>query len=40
MVMHAASGDGAVVMTNSDRGLELSEAIFRVIGKREGWPGA
>ena len=38
--MHATSGDGAVVMTNSDRGLELSEAIFQLLGKREGWPGA
>jgi len=40
MLFHATSGDGAIVMTNSDHGLELSEAIFRVIGKRERWPGA
>jgi len=33
-------GDGAVVMTNSDRALELSEAIFRLLGRKEGWPGA
>jgi CubicO group peptidase (beta-lactamase class C family) len=32
-------GHGVVVLTNSDNGHELSEAIIELIGKREGWPG-
>ena len=39
MLAHMSSGDGAVVMTNSDHGDDLAAAVFRVIGKREGWPG-
>jgi hypothetical protein len=29
----------AVVMTNSDRGNELYDAVIPLIGRREGWPG-
>ena len=31
--------NGAVVLTNSDRGHEFADAVIRVIGEREGWPG-
>jgi CubicO group peptidase (beta-lactamase class C family) len=39
MVAHLSRGHGVVVMTNSDNGLELAEAVIELIGKREGWPG-
>jgi CubicO group peptidase (beta-lactamase class C family) len=39
MVAHRTGGYGVVILTNSDNGLELSEAVVRVIGEREGWPG-
>jgi len=39
MAAHRTLGHGVVVLTNSDNGLELTEAIIDVIGKREGWPG-
>ncbi|MDH3292350.1 MAG: beta-lactamase family protein [Gemmatimonadota bacterium] len=39
MVAHRTGGHGVVIMTNSDNGLELSEAVIELIGKREGWPG-
>jgi len=38
MLAHPA-GYGVVVLTNSDHGLELTDAVIGVIGKREGWPG-
>ncbi len=39
MIAHPTSGDGLVVMTNSDNGDQLFEALLEVIGEREGWPG-
>lgn len=39
MLFHPSLGVGVVVLTNSDRGNELTEAVIEVIGKREGWPG-
>jgi CubicO group peptidase (beta-lactamase class C family) len=39
MLAHPTLGYGVVVLTNSDNGLELTDAIIEVIGKREGWPG-
>jgi len=39
MVAHRGGGHGVVIMTNSDNGLDLSEAVVRLIGRREGWPG-
>lgn len=39
MVAHRTAGYGVVILTNSDNGLELSAAVVRLIGEREGWPG-
>ncbi len=39
MVAHRTGGFGVVILTNSDNGLELSDAVVELIGKREGWPG-
>jgi CubicO group peptidase (beta-lactamase class C family) len=39
MAAHLTAGHGVVVLTNSDNGSELTEAIIAVIGKREQWPG-
>ena len=39
MVAHRTDGYGVVILTNSDRGDELSGAVLRLIGEREGWPG-
>jgi hypothetical protein len=39
MFAHRTGGFGVVVLTNSDNGWELSDAVMRVIGEREGWPG-
>lgn len=39
MLAHPTLGYGLVVLTNSDRGDELTEAVIAVIGKREHWPG-
>lgn len=39
MVAHLSRGHGVVVLTNSDNGHELAEAVIELIGKREGWPG-
>jgi CubicO group peptidase (beta-lactamase class C family) len=39
MVAHRTDGYGVVILTNSDRGDELSNAVLRLIGEREGWPG-
>ena len=39
MVAHLSRGHGVVILTNSDNGSELSEAVIELIGKREGWPG-
>ena len=39
MLAHPSLGYGLVVLTNSDRGNDLTESLIEVIGKREGWPG-
>jgi len=39
MLAHPTLGYGLVVLTNSDRGDQLTEALFEVIGRREGWAG-
>lgn len=39
MGAHPTDGYGVVVMTNSDNGDGLAEAVVDLIGKREGWPG-
>ncbi len=39
MVAHLTEGYGVVILTNSDNGSELSDAVVRLIGQREGWPG-
>jgi CubicO group peptidase (beta-lactamase class C family) len=39
MLAHPTLGYGVVVLTNSDNGLELTDAIIEVIRTREGWPG-
>lgn len=39
MVAHLSAGYGVVIMTNSDNGSDLAEAVVKLIGEREGWPG-
>jgi CubicO group peptidase (beta-lactamase class C family) len=39
MIAHRSSGDGAVILTNSDRGSDLFADVVRIIGARESWPG-
>ncbi len=39
MVAHRTAGYGLVVLTNSDNGHEFADAVFELVGKREGWPG-
>ncbi len=39
MAAHPTAGYGVVVLTNSDNGSKLTEAVIEVIGKREGWRG-
>ena len=39
MVAHRSLGYGVVILTNSDNGHELADAVVRLIGEREGWPG-
>ncbi len=39
MLAHRTGGFGVVILTNSDNGNLLSDAVFNLIGKREGWPG-
>jgi len=39
MVAHQTAGYGVVILMNSDNGSELSDAVLRLIGQREGWPG-
>jgi CubicO group peptidase (beta-lactamase class C family) len=39
MVAHRTAGYGVVILTNGDNGSELSDAVLRLIGEREGWPG-
>ena len=39
MVAHRTEGYGVVILTNSDNGLEMSDAVVRLIGQREGWTG-
>lgn len=39
VLAHPTLGYGVVVLTNSDRGNELTESVLEVIGKREEWPG-
>jgi hypothetical protein len=38
MVAYRNTGQGAVVMTNADRGGELAEEIMQSIAKEYGWP--
>lgn len=40
LVAYTATGQGAVVMTNSDAGAELADEIMRSIAVTYGWPGA
>jgi CubicO group peptidase (beta-lactamase class C family) len=39
MVASRTGGYGVVILTNSDNGHLLSDAVVELIGKREGWPG-
>lgn len=39
MVASRVGGYGVVILTNSDNGHELSDAVVELIGEREGWPG-
>ena len=39
MIAHPSSGDGLVVLTNSDRVSDLYPDVIDLIGRREGWPG-
>jgi CubicO group peptidase (beta-lactamase class C family) len=39
MVAHRSRGFGVVVLTNSDDGADLADAVVELIGEREGWPG-
>lgn len=39
MLAHPTLGYGVVILTNSDRGDELTESVLELIGKREDWPG-
>ena len=40
MIAHTSRGYGVVILTNSDNGEpKLTEAVFELIGRREGWPG-
>lgn len=39
MIAHPGGGFGVVILTNSDNGDQLADAIVRLIGEREGWPG-
>jgi CubicO group peptidase (beta-lactamase class C family) len=39
MVAHMTEGNGVVVLTNSDNGNLLADAVVELIGKREGWTG-
>lgn len=38
LVGYENSGDGAVVMTNGDRGFDLAEEIMRAVAREYGWP--
>jgi CubicO group peptidase (beta-lactamase class C family) len=37
-VMYVASGDGVIVMTNSDNGMYLVNEVFRAVAQAYGWP--
>lgn len=39
MAAHRTAGYGVVILTNSDNGSQLSDAVLRLIGQREGWSG-
>ncbi len=39
MFAHMTDGFGVVILTNSDNGLDLANALIDVIGRKEGWPG-
>ena len=39
MMAHRSDGYGVVVMTNSDNGSDLANAVVDLIGTRERWPG-
>lgn len=38
LVAYQNRGDGAVVMTNGDRGFDLAEEIMRAVAREYGWP--
>ena len=39
MLAHPLLGYGLVVLTNSDNGDALTEAVIELVGRRERWPG-
>jgi len=39
MLAHFTGGWGVVILTNSDNGNKLADAVVELIGEREGWPG-
>ena len=39
MVASRTLGYGVIILTNSDNGLELADAVVKLVGEREGWPG-
>jgi hypothetical protein len=39
MIASRTGGYGVVILTNSDNGHLLSDAVVELIGEREGWPG-
>src|SRR5215469_3207167 len=38
LVAYEKRGDGAIVMTNGDRGFDLTEEIMRAVAREYGWP--
>lgn len=38
LLMYVENGDGAVIMTNSDNGAALIDALLGAIGRHYGWP--
>jgi CubicO group peptidase (beta-lactamase class C family) len=38
MTLNLISGDGAVVLTNSDNGIELARELFASVAREQGWP--
>jgi len=39
MVASRTLGYGVIILTNSDNGLELADAVVKLVGERDGWPG-